>query len=286
LNVRPLPAGNVASYVASIVAGVDVLHADFRDHRYDRHAHPTYAIGVTEGGAQAFRCRGGEHASGPGLVMALNPDDAHDGHAAGADGYRYRMLYVAPELVLDSLRDAGGRPALPLFREPVMADGRLAAAVRRAARALADPDCSALERESGVRGLVETLAGAALGERRPPSPARAEAALRRVRDHLHDRLADDVTTDELARVAGLGRSYLCRVFRARHGTSLHRYQRGLRLRRAAALLAQGQPPALVAAATGFADQSHLTRWLRATYGVSPGAWRTLTSPPARRAAPR
>jgi AraC-like DNA-binding protein len=77
-----------------------------------------------------------------------------------------------------------------------------------------------------------------------------------------------------------GYPYLRRAFRARHGTSLHRYQRGLRLSRAAALLAQGHPPALAAAATGFADQSHLTRWLHATYGVSPGAWRGLTTVPA------
>jgi len=282
LHVRPL--ANRASYVASSVPGVDVLHAAFSDHRYDRHAHPTYAIGVTEGGGQAFRCRGADHATGPGLVMTFNPDDAHDGHAAGPDGYRYRMLYLAPELVLDTVRHAGGGRALPLFREPVAADRRLAAAVRRAAAALADPGASTLERESGVRALVEILTGA--GGARPLPAARVDAALRRVREHLHDHLADDVTTAELARVAGLGRSYLCRAFRARHGTSLHGYQRALRLSRAAGLLAQGHPPAFVAAATGFADQSHLTRRLRAAYGVSPGAWRALTRRAGPLAAPR
>jgi len=31
-----------------------------------------------------------------------------------------------------------------------------------------------------------------------------------------------------------------------------------------------------AAASGFADQSHMTRQFRATYGLAPGAWRALT----------
>ena len=34
-------------------------------------------VGVTEQGAQAFRCRGGSHLSAAGTVLAFNPDEAH-----------------------------------------------------------------------------------------------------------------------------------------------------------------------------------------------------------------
>jgi AraC-like DNA-binding protein len=44
-----------------------------------------------------------------------------------------------------------------------------------------------------------------------------------------------------------------------------------RLARARALILAGTPLAEVAAATGFADQPHLTRLFRRTYGVTPGA---------------
>lgn len=43
-----------------------------------------------------------------------------------------------------------------------------------------------------------------------------------------------------------------------------------RVARAKAMLAAGEPPASAAARTGFADQAHLTRRMRAVYGVTPG----------------
>jgi methylphosphotriester-DNA--protein-cysteine methyltransferase len=119
------------------------MHAHFRGHVYHRHSHETYSLGVTESGAQGFTCRGAGHVSTAGLVMAFNPDDPHDGHAA-----------------------------------------------------------------TGRFGL-------------PPSD----------------------------------------------------YQRQLRLRAARRALAGGTAVADVAAATGFADQAHLTRWFRRCYGITPGAYR-------------
>src|ERR1700756_789679 len=75
-------------------AGVELLRARMRRHVYERHAHDGFAIGVTEWGVQAFRCRGETHASTAGMVMAFNPDDPHDGHAGDEHGFAYRMLYV------------------------------------------------------------------------------------------------------------------------------------------------------------------------------------------------
>jgi AraC-like DNA-binding protein len=47
----------------------------------------------------------------------------------------------------------------------------------------------------------------------------------------------------------------------------------IRLVRARRMLAAGEPPAAAAAACGFADQSHLGRWFRRAYGLTPGAYR-------------
>ena len=104
---------------------VEAIHAHFTSHVYHRHSHESYSFGLTETGAQAFTCRHGRHVSGPGMVMAFNPDDPHDGHAAGDGGFTYRMVHIWPEFFA-SLTEM----PLPLFRSPVMEDPAVAASVR------------------------------------------------------------------------------------------------------------------------------------------------------------
>jgi AraC family transcriptional regulator len=56
----------------------------------------------------------------------------------------------------------------------------------------------------------------------------------------------------------------------RVGVTPHRYVVHLRLQRAIELMRDGQSGlAEIAACTGFADQSHLSRWVRRARGVSP-----------------
>ena len=86
-------------------------------------------------------------------------------------------------------------------------------------------------------------------------------------------------------MSGLDRFALARHFRAAFGTSPHRFQVGRRLVRAQELIADGMALSEVAAATGFADQSHLTRHFSARFGLTPGRWANLAHRAARAAQP-
>ena len=61
------------------------------------------------------------------------------------------------------------------------------------------------------------------------------------------------------------------------GIAPHAYLVQLRLARARQLLASGQPPARVAMTLGFADQSHMGRWFRRAYGLTPAHYRRRCS---------
>ncbi|MGH3151561.1 MAG: AraC family ligand binding domain-containing protein, partial [Streptosporangiaceae bacterium] len=131
-----------ATYWRADGVPVEAMHAHFTSHVYHRHSHESYSFGVTETGAQAFSCRHGRHVSGSGMVMAFNPDDPHDGHAADGGGFTYRMVHIWPEF----LASLTGRP-LPLFRSPVLEDPAVAAAVGRLHLALTGPDTPSSELE-------------------------------------------------------------------------------------------------------------------------------------------
>jgi AraC-like DNA-binding protein len=105
-----------------------------------------------------------------------------------------------------------------------------------------------------LAGLVAALPGA------PPEPGvRAAAA----------RLARGATAADTADALGWTVRTLHRRSVAAFGYGPAVLRRVLRFRRAMALLRAGVGPAEVAARTGYADQPHLSRDLRALAGVSP-----------------
>jgi AraC-like DNA-binding protein len=104
----------------------------------------------------------------------------------------------------------------------------------------------------------------------------AERAVASARDFLVAEAHRAVASEELERVSGLDRFALARQFRAAFGTSPHRFQVGRRLAKARAMIASGVALSEAAAATGFADQSHLTRHFSARFGLTPGRWAALS----------
>ncbi|MCO5968413.1 AraC family transcriptional regulator [Actinoallomurus soli] len=267
-------------YWQSAEAPLEAMHAHFVRHVYHRHSHEGYSFGVTDEGAQAFSCRGGAHTSAAGMVMAFNPEDPHDGRAADELGFTYRMLHIGPDLVTGVLADLTGRRAgLPLFREPVVDDAVLARNLRALHSALLG-GASTLRRDELLVATVASVVrrAAASGGRPAPAPTGARLVAARTRELIHDAYLEDLTAEELAAAAGHTRFGVYRAFRATYGMAPSDYQRQLRLREARRLIALGRPLADVAAHTGFADQSHLTRWFVRWYGITPGRYRRASRP--------
>jgi AraC-like DNA-binding protein len=99
----------------------------------------------------------------------------------------------------------------------------------------------------------------------------------RARDYLHSSWQCAVSMEELSAAAGRDRWSLSRDFRVFYGTSPHRYLTMRRLDAARRLMLQGLSIADVAADAGFADQSHMTRHFKQTFGLTPARWLQLAN---------
>jgi AraC-like DNA-binding protein len=93
--------------------------------------------------------------------------------------------------------------------------------------------------------------------------------------HLNAHLEDRISVPRMAKLARMSPSRLFGYFRDRLDCTPMGYVGQLRLRKAAALLSQWSQPSVkeVAAATGFASASHLSREFKRRYGVSPRGYR-------------
>ncbi|NLR96492.1 AraC family transcriptional regulator [Rhizobium sp. P38BS-XIX] len=251
--------------------GIERIQAQFRGDAFELHRHDTYALGVTMRGVQTFRYRGEQRYSLPGRVIVLHPDELHDGGAATEDGLIYRMLYLEPSVLFQCLETA--RIGLPFIGDPIVEDDRLAGLLLAALGEL-DRELDDLFVDDFVARLADGLVQHANLPQRPLGSI-AWGQVKVARDYLEEHVMRGVRSEELERVTGLDRFALARHFRAVFATSPHRFLLMRRLQHAKLMIGLGDSLAEVAAATGFADQSHLTRHFKKAFGIPPGAWSSM-----------
>lgn len=256
--------------------GTEAVRAQFHAHAYDPHFHDQVLVGITEQGVQQFRCRRETHRSTPGRLIFMEPGETHDGEATAADGFTYAMLYFDPVWLQRSAslyadRETG--EAVFHFPRTLDDDAALAQAVRAARRQIAQPDsrmaCDAAL-DHVVALLAQRFAGAAAG-----TADRAPRVAKLAREAMDAGFDGDLGLEELALAARTDRFRLTRAFSAAYGLAPHAYLVQRRLNRARLLLSRGESPAAAAAAAGFADQSHLGRWFRRAFGMTPAGYRRL-----------
>jgi AraC family transcriptional regulator len=225
------------------------------------HEHPFTNVSLVLAGALREWSPAGEHDLGA-LHLVVKPAGVVHSNEFGPAGARLFTIRFAADF-LAGLAEDGERLAYRWLFTPECA--RAAIAAFRSFRARATED----------EGPLTVLA--ALGDGEPRSVAtRQPAWLAHARDLLHAEFARSPTVREVAHRIGVHPVHMTRVFHRHFGCTVGVYLRRLRLQAAATALAEGDLPlARIAAETGFADQPHLTRALRAAGGITPDAYRRL-----------
>ena len=98
---------------------------------------------------------------------------------------------------------------------------------------------------------------------------RKDTLLLKVRECIHDNIAEDLSIEELSLVAGISKFHFIRLFRGQFGLTPHQYILNLKINKARSLLEAGRPPSDVAQEFGFFDVSHLNRHFKRSFGITP-----------------
>ena len=231
-------------------------------HHHDR---PIVAITLTGSGCSVLASR--EVVMQPAGVHTEPAGDTHS-NRFGATGAH--VIVIQPDPAAEELL----RPCRNVLMEVhslTLSEARPIA--RRLQGEIVAPDSvSSLAIEAACLELL--VAGARALHAKGADDSRAPRWLTRVMDHMHACFLENPTLSEISGIAGVHPAHLAREFRRVYRQSPATYLRKLRLEWAAALLARGERSlADVAAASGFADQSHFTRAFRRHTGLTPAAFR-------------
>jgi AraC-like DNA-binding protein len=253
--------------------GAELLRGRFHDFSYDVHTHETACFALITDGAIRIRMRGAEFVARRGDLYAIDADEPHAGWPVDEHGWRQRTLYVDTAHLRARLGGAARAAAGGLLNGPIINDAALSALFHGVHR------CSETGGDALLRDDRYLSFAARLFERHMSGATvrgdagREPRAVALAKDFLDAHLDCHVHLDDIAHAAGLPPYRLFRAFERHVGMTPHGYQRQARVRRAVALIRAGRALSDVAAAVGFADQAHLTRWFRRSLAVTPGMYR-------------
>jgi AraC-like DNA-binding protein len=254
----------VSAWRPRVPGVVEVFHAHYTEYAYPMHVHDAWTLLIVDDGAVRYDLERHEHGTPHDTVSLLPPYVPHNGSPVSERGFRKRVLYLDLSRLDESLIG-------PAVDTPDLVDPVLRRRVGQLHTALAHAG-DELEAESRLTLIAERLRGR-LRPRLVAGAPRADRPLaHRLRELLDARVLEGIPLDEAARLVHAHPAHLVRAFSGAYGIAPHQYLMSRRVDRARRLLLDGQPPGDVATATGFYDQSHLTRHFKRLVGVPPGRY--------------
>ncbi len=235
---------------------------------YPRHWHEEYQLCLIQAGGGELLYRGVHHNTPATSLFIVHPGEVHANQTD--TGCSFRSIYVTPEVVREAAAGMSGKErSLPFFPNPLIFDREIISFYQ----AVYEPHATPLERETALLEMLTTLTiRFANGTYEPRASGNENKAVGMVREYIVERHNRNISLRELAQLVNLSAFHLTRVFTKEIGMPPHAFQTQVRVARAKQLLMRGMPASMVAATTGFADQSHFIRHFKRLMKITPGEY--------------
>ncbi|MDZ5602023.1 AraC family transcriptional regulator [Pseudomonas sp. RP23018S] len=259
----------------SEVPGLVLSEARLASHRFGRHYHLDYHVGLITEGVQRQALNGETVLLTPGTIQLMPPSEIHDGISASDDAYTLKTFRISADLLRGVTEELTGRDQFYALGGAVLQDTGLFRQLSRLHDALRQERCTdPLYADSQWL----TLLGRLFAQARMATPQVVTGALsaqqwHRVRDYCNAHLAEKITLLELAALCDLERFHFLKLFKRTAGMTPHAWLVRLRLERACVLLSHTRwTLTQVAQEVGFYDQSHFNRAFKQAFGVAPSRY--------------
>lgn len=242
--------------------------------KFPNHFHDYYVIGFIEGGRRHLWCRNQEYDLSPGDLVLFNPRDNH--FCAPIDGeiLDYRAVNIDEDVMRRAAGEITGRQYTPRFTQNVVYQSDSTSALGDLYNGIVGR-ASRLEREEAFYFLLEQVLQEHTSPFEEETLREPDEGVRTVCAYLDDHYMENISLSELVGMTNLSKSHLLNLFTKQIGVSPYRYLQSLRIEKSKRLLEEGMAPIEAAAQTGFADQSHFTRFFKEFIGLTPKQYQKI-----------
>lgn len=242
--------------------------------KFPNHFHDYYVIGFIEGGRRHLWCRNQEYDLSTGDLILFNPRDNH--FCAPIDGeiLDYRAVNIDEDVMKRAAREITGREYTPHFTQNVVFQSDITSALGDLYSGIVER-ASKLEREEAFYFLLEQVLREYGSSFEEEPPQETDEGVRTVCAYLDGHYMENISLSELVGLTNLSKSHLLYLFTKQIGVSPYRYLQSLRIEKSKRLLEEGVPPIDAADRTGFADQSHFSRFFKEFIGLTPKQYQKI-----------
>lgn len=265
----------VRYYKPEEINGLELLTCTDANYHFSPHFHDSYCIWLNTSSAEAYSLRGNSGILHTGDIGIIAPGEVHSNCAFESEARQLVTFYLDSDRLQKVAAEVLGRSDSSVeLRTAFHTDKTVFIGLVSLWKVLQNSK-STLERQSAFYNILSLI----ISRHITPSCKKLEVGkeqkrVTKVIEQFHERLDEDVRLDELSSIVDCTPYHLIRFFKKNIGLTPHSYLLQLRLEKAKSLLQQGQSIVDAAVATGFTDQSHLTRHFKLKFSLTPGAYRS------------
>jgi AraC-like DNA-binding protein len=253
--------------------GIEAYHFEGIMQKFPNHFHEHYVIGFIESGRRFLVCKNKEYTVEAGDLLLFNPLDSHACEQVDGKTLDWRCLNIDKEIMRRVGGEITGTDEPPVFTTNVARQSDAVSTLKQLHSSIMSEDKD-FDKEENFYFLIEQL----LSEYTRPVPEETVptgTGILAVSEYIEKHYAEAITLSDLSRISGVNKYRLLRSFTLQKGITPYQYLSTTRVNNAKALLEAGMPLIEVAAQTGFADQSHFTRFFKNFIGLTPRMYQSL-----------
>lgn len=250
----------------NVLGGLPALNSEGKRFSMDMHVHEEFVLAAYFNGHKSYACPDHSGLMGQGDFLSISSDIPHSAHSYNDVGCQYVAIYPT----LKQIAEATGKETHHVQRRmhgvrPLQAKNS-GISIGQELITLLWEDHPA-DTEFAVSVFLSDLF--ARFEDSEDTTRSASPNIHHVWEHIYETPLEQLNLGKLACSAGISKEHLCRAFKSTFGLSPFQLLRARRTSHACKLIKSGTPLSEAAIASGFSDQSHMSRWFKRIYGASP-----------------